>query len=122
MPGFFVEATEELEAVRQSIPVINHSNRLCDVYFLKFFRPFSNELIISPVTVLNIKMKPRTNTVLETEKPAISDNWLLGELVGIRTPNLLIRSQVLYPIELQVRQMMAALHFEVANVKKLSAF
>ena len=28
---------------------------------------------------------------------------LLGDPVGIRTPNLLIRSQVLYPVELQSR-------------------
>ena len=27
---------------------------------------------------------------------------VFGELVGIRTPNLLIRSEVLYPVELQV--------------------
>jgi hypothetical protein len=32
------------------------------------------------------------------------DKWLkLCALVGIRTPNLLIRSEMLYPIELQVR-------------------
>jgi hypothetical protein len=31
---------------------------------------------------------------------------LYGALVGIRTPNLLIRSEMLYPIELQMRFLM----------------
>jgi hypothetical protein len=40
-------------------------------------------------------------------KKAIQMNGFLiikSALVGIRTPNLLIRSQVLYPVELQVQR------------------
>ena len=32
--------------------------------------------------------------------------YICGDSVGIRTPNLLIRSQVLYPIELQNRSLL----------------
>ena len=51
--------------------------------------------------------------------------WLSGALVGIRTPNLLIRSQMLYPIELRVlgllkNQTENVFLKRVAKVRKIS--
>ncbi len=37
------------------------------------------------------------------QKKALDFSKALCALVGIRTPNLLIRSEMLYPIELQMR-------------------
>lgn len=37
----------------------------------------------------------------------LRDFWTFCALVGIRTPNLLIRSQVLYPIELRMLSLCA---------------
>ncbi len=38
-----------------------------------------------------------------------------GALVGIRTPNLLIRSQMLYPIELRVRACLKKIVFTTVS-------
>lgn len=52
---------------------------------------------------INQKYMNKKRGNLITEIPSIC-----GALVGIRTPNLLIRSEMLYPVELQV-------HFRFVN-------
>ena len=55
----------------------------------------------SPVKPLPTSRDMWEYAVNKTKKPVSDDR--LRALVGIRTPNLLIRSQVLYPIELRMR-------------------
>ena len=58
------------------------------------YRPREGQTILSSAS-FDFKVKKPFGTVQKGLK--------LSALVGIRTPNLLIRSEMLYPIELQVR-------------------
>lgn len=66
--------------------------------YILALRPFFSIFGAKPLKSSNQKQEKAIN-----KKRQKLNSYLSCALVGIRTPNLLIRSEMLYPIELQMR-------------------